>query len=79
MSTVTRAFPLHRRRNLVREVIEGLTSRQHDDASLYWRNLAKELLRQLTAAGVSLDAAQQEVRMLLYAALEEMHRQTASA
>ena len=79
MSTATRAFPLYRRRNLVREVIEGLAARQHDDASMFWRSLAKDLLRQLTSAGVSLDAAQQEVRLLLYAALEEMHRESATA
>lgn len=68
------AFPLYRRRYLVEEVSRGLAHYQRDEATSYWRCKAKELLRQLMAAGISLESAQQEVRQLLYVALEEMHR-----
>lgn len=63
----------------MQEVIEGLAAHQHEAATTFWRQMAKELLRQLTAAGVSLEAAQQEVRTLLYTALDEMHRRSISA
>jgi hypothetical protein len=75
MSVCVAAFPLHRRRNLVEEVSRGLSQYQRDEAASYWRGTAKELLRQLVATGISLETAQQEVRQLLYAALDEMQRQ----
>lgn len=75
MSMSVAAFPLHRRRYLVEEVSRGLSAYQRDEATSYWRSKAKELLCQLTATGVSLESAQQEVRQLLYVALDEMQRQ----
>lgn len=74
MSMSVAAFPLYRRRVLVEEVSRRLSEQHRDEATSYWRGKAKELLRQLLAAGISLEAAQQEVRQLLYAALDEMHR-----
>lgn len=73
------AFPLHRRRYLVEEVSRGLAVYQREEATSYWRDKAKELLRQLMATGISLEAAQKEVRELLYAALNEMHRENMRA
>ncbi|MCT7375081.1 DUF6074 family protein [Chelativorans salis] len=69
-------FPLYRQRDLVNKVVEGLSKRHHNEANLYWRGMAKQLLAHLTASGVAVEPAQEQIRMLFYTALDEM--QTAS-
>lgn len=73
------AFPLHRRRDLVERVAEGLRSHHGERANAYWHDVARELLAQLSASGVGADAAREEVRTLLYAALENIQRGSVSA
>lgn len=69
-------FPLYRQRGLVNEVVEGLSKRHHNEANIYWRETTKRLLVHLAASGVAAEPAQEQIRMLFYAALDEM--QTAS-
>jgi hypothetical protein len=73
------AFPLYRRQKLVNGISSVLRAKQGDDATLFWRETAKHLLQQLLASGVQQQAAEQEVRQLLYAALRELEDDPARA
>lgn len=73
------AFPLHRRRDLVERVADGLRSLQGEQANAFWRDIARELLAQLSASGVAADTAREEVRGLLYAALDDIQSGSVSA
>lgn len=66
------AFPLFRRQKLVRDIGKILQSKQGDDATLFWRETAKGLLRQLAKNGVPAQQAENEVRRLLYAVMVEI-------
>lgn len=68
------AFPLSRRRDVVTEVVRGLRTLHNEEANRFWRDKARSLLQDLIAAGVGAEAAKEEVRALLYTALDEMHR-----
>ena len=74
-----RAFPLSRRAGLVNGLVHVLQSKHGEDANLFWRDTAKELLRQLTAVGVEMERAQEEVRDLFYRVLAEMQADRAKA
>jgi hypothetical protein len=67
------AFPLHRRKKLVSGIARVLESKHGDDANGFWRETAKEILRQLFASGLTVETAEEEVRTLLYAVLAEIH------
>lgn len=73
------AFPLHRRRKLVSDLVCVLSSKHGDDATAFWRETAKTLLRQLATAGVENDDAQDQVRSLLYAVVSEMEADAVKA
>ncbi|WP_274426175.1 DUF6074 family protein [Chelativorans sp. YIM 93263] len=66
------AFPLYRRRDWVQELARGLSVRGHEEANLFWRAFAKQMLEQLTACGVPMEEAREEVRNFFYVALDEM-------
>jgi hypothetical protein len=67
-------FPLHRRGDLVQELVEGLSRKNHEEANIFWREAAKQLLADATASGVPAEQARDEVRMLFYAALDQMQQ-----
>lgn len=73
------AFPLHRRPKLVSDLASVLNSKHGDDATAFWRETAKTLLRQLVSAGVADDDAQDQVRRLLYAVVAEMEAEAVKA
>jgi len=73
------AFPLRRQHRLVSEIANMLLSKSGNDATLFWRETAKDLLRQLAENGVALQAAEDEVRSLLYAVVAEMEGQSQEA
>ncbi len=79
MSSNVVTFPLHRRRKLLSGIAHVLRSKHGAEATLFWRETAKGLLRQLTAEGVEPQAAEQEVRNLLYAVLAEIEADAATA
>jgi hypothetical protein len=74
-----RAFPLHRQRKLVSGIARVLGAKQGEDATRFWRDTAKGLLQRLTANGVGQQAAEEEVRGLLYAVLSELEINAAEA
>jgi hypothetical protein len=73
------AFPLHRRRKLVRGIARLLEAKNGEDANVFWRSTAKHLLAQLAASGVTTQAAEQEVRTLLQSVLQEMRSRSDAA
>jgi hypothetical protein len=74
-----KVFPLHRRRQLVSGIARVLSAKQGDEANRFWRDTAKELLRQLGKSGISLPQAEEEVRTLLHYVLAEMQQQKQAA
>lgn len=72
MSTVVVAFPLHRQQKLVSGIADALRSKQGEEATLFWRETAKRLLRQLAESGVAIRSAEDQVRNLLYAVMAEI-------
>lgn len=52
------AFPLHRRQTWVQSIARVLASKNGEDANLFWRNTAKEILGQLSAYGLEAEAAE---------------------
>lgn len=79
MSSGVVAFPLCRQRKLLSGIANVLRSKQGETATLFWRETAQSLLKQLAANGVELAAAEEEVRSLLYAVLAEIEADTVSA
>jgi hypothetical protein len=73
------AFPLSRQRQLVSSVADALRSRQGESATLFWRETAKDLLRQLAANGVEARLAEDQVRNLLYAVVAELETDAVKA
>lgn len=71
-------FPLCRRRKLVDSLACELREKQGADADVFWKATAKQLLRQLVTTGVSLEAAQCEVRSLLSVVVRELRRDPAN-
>lgn len=70
------AFPLHRRRKLVANLASILRSKHGHEATLFWRDTAKTLLRQLSSAGIAIENAEDQVRRLLYAVVAEIETDT---
>lgn len=70
-STVT-AFPLSRQQKLLKSIAAVLTSKQGEEATLFWRETAKALLQNLVERGVDGQSAEDEVRDLFYAVMAEM-------
>jgi hypothetical protein len=70
-------FPLSRRHKLLSAIVHVLQARQGEAANTAWRDIAKGLLSQLRASGVDEEAAEHEVRSLLYAATAEIERSAA--
>lgn len=66
------AFPLYRRQKLLNGIAGVLRAKHGEEATLFWRETAKQLLNQLIADGVEKDGAEEEVRQLLYAALRQV-------
>lgn len=66
------AFPLHRRRKLVEGIARVLKSKDGEDANVFWRNTAKQILVQLSESGISPTLAKQEVVTLLHAVLDDI-------
>lgn len=79
MNAVVVAFPLHRQQKLVRGIAHVLRSKQGDDATLFWKETAKGLLRQLAQNGVAIGSAEDQVRSLLYAVIAEIEADAAQA
>lgn len=79
MSSNIAAFPLCRQRKLLSGIADVLRSKQGETATLFWRETAQTLLRQLAANGIGLAEAEEEVRNLLYAALAEIEADAALA
>jgi hypothetical protein len=73
------AFPLHRRQKLVEGIARVLASKNGEDANVFWRNMAKQILGQLSAYGLGAEAAEQEVRTLLHSVLKEMGTRSAAS
>jgi hypothetical protein len=72
------AFPLHRQQKWVQSIARVLASKNGEDANLFWRNTAKEILGQLSAYGVEEEAAEQQVRKLLHTVLNEIGTRSAA-
>ncbi len=66
------AFPLYRRRKLVKGIAGVLRATHGEQANVFWRETAKTLVQQLVAAGVEYGAAQDEIRTLLRVVLAEL-------
>jgi hypothetical protein len=66
--------PLHERSELVRSIATVLGKKNGRNASLYWRGLAKRLMRVSIALGASREVAEAEVRNLLDTVLREINR-----
>ena len=79
MNSKVAAFPLSRRRKLVSGIANVLRSKQGEMATLFWRQTAQGLLRELAANEIDLAAAEVEVRNLLYAVLAEIEAHAVSA
>ncbi len=79
MTSAIVAFPLCRQHKLVSGIAHVLRSKQGESATLFWRETAKALLLQLTENGVGHEAAEEEVRGLLYAVLAEIEADTVIA
>ncbi len=67
------AFPLCRQREVLVCVTETL-KKNGEQANQTWRDMARDLLRQLVGRGVAVHLAEAEVRNLLYAALAELKK-----
>lgn len=78
MSSNVAAFPLCRQRKLLSGIANVLRSKQGEAATLFWRETAQSLLQQLSANGIDLAAAEEQVRDLLYAALAEIEADAVS-
>ena len=72
------AFPLHRRRKLVEGIARVLESKNGEDANAFWRSTAKQILFQLSESGIALGLAEQEVRTLLHAVLDDIATRNAA-
>jgi len=79
MSSSVVAFPLYRYQKLLTGVVHILRVKHGDEANSAWKKMAKELLGHLTDSGVEAEAAEAEVRHLLYAALAEIKNDAATA
>lgn len=79
VSSSVSAFPLYRRQKLVGGIASVLQSKNGEDATIFWRETAKQLLRQLLSSGVEAAAAEEEVRKLFYTVMDQMHRGAARA
>jgi hypothetical protein len=66
--------PLHERSELVRSIAIVLGKKNGRHASIYWRAMAKRLMRLSIALGASREAAEAEVRRLLDTVLREITR-----
>ncbi|MCV3241758.1 DUF6074 family protein [Mesorhizobium sp. ZC-5] len=73
------AFPLHRRQKWVEGIARVLASKNGEEANVFWRNTAKEILGQLSAYGLETETAEQEIRMLLRTVLKEMGRRNVAS
>lgn len=71
------AFPLSRRQKLVSDLALVLSKKHGAEANRFWRDTSKTLLQHLTAAGASLEHAEDQVRDLLYAIIAEIEAETA--
>lgn len=72
MGTSVVAFPLHRQHKLVSGIADVLSTKHGEDATLFWRQTAKDLLRQFGDSGVDPQSAENEVRNLLYAVIAQI-------
>lgn len=79
MRTDIVAFPLHRQHKLVSGIAHVLRSKHGDDATLFWRQTARDLLQQMAQNGIAAHAAEEEVRSLLYAVIAEIEAGAAKA
>ncbi|WP_246727751.1 DUF6074 family protein [Chelativorans sp. Marseille-P2723] len=79
MSSTVVTFPLHRRQRLLNGIAQVLRTKQGDEANQFWRETAKGLLQQLTANGVDVRSAEEEVRYLLHAVLSQIEADAAKA
>lgn len=66
------AFPLHRRRKLVESIARALKSKNGEDANAFWRSTVKTILVQLSESGIAPGVAEQEIRTLLRAVLDDI-------
>lgn len=66
------AFPLHRRRKLVESIARVLESKNGGDANAFWRSTVKTILVQLSESGIAPGVAEQEIRTLLRAVLDDI-------
>ncbi|MEO9339109.1 DUF6074 family protein [Mesorhizobium sp. SB112] len=75
------AFPLHRRKTLVKGIAKVLASKNGEDANRFWRDTAKTILRQLQTQGLQQGDSEREVRALLSAVMAEIqwNAETATA
>jgi hypothetical protein len=73
------AFPLHRRQKLVKGLARVLETKNGEEANVFWRYTAKQILGQLSDYGLGGEAAEQEVRTLLHAVLKEMDTRSAAS
>jgi hypothetical protein len=78
MSASVVTFPLYRRQTLLSRIAHALRVKHGEEARLFWRETAGDLLSQLTESGVGPGMAEEEVRNLLYAALAEIEKDTTS-
>lgn len=79
MSPSVIAFPLHRQHTLVSGIAGLLGAKHGEDATLFWRQTARDLLRQLGDNGVDPKSAENEVRSLLYAVIAQMEESALKA
>lgn len=73
------AFPLHRRRTLVKGLARVLETKNGEEANAFWRHTAKQILSQLSDCGLETEVAEQEVRTLLHTVLKDMDTRRAAS
>lgn len=66
--------PLYERSELVGSIASILGRKNGRHASLYWREMAKRLMRLSIALGLSREAAEAEMHRLLETVLREINR-----
>lgn len=73
------AFPLHRRQKLVKGLARVLETKNGEEANVFWRYTAKQMLSQLSDYGLEAEVAEQEVRTLLHTVLKDMDTRSAAS
>ncbi|WP_028034132.1 DUF6074 family protein [Chelativorans sp. J32] len=79
MSASVVSFPLYRQQKLLSGIAQALRTKHGDEANLFWRETARNLLQQLTANGVDVRAAEEEVRYFLHAVLLQIETDATKA